>query len=413
MFDKFFNDEKNKKKGEKEEEKKEKEEEKDEEKEDLFGDLDFYEMDDDYYINNCNNFRIDKRSKRIIFSKNTILNSNNLNNTKYLIVKGLGTGAFSNVYLAYAKNKTDLNFNFKKKYVLKTTRCKNLYTKQAVKEYQSYNKLDNKSKFIIHHIDFFNIPNETSIMTPCLVLEYYDENFYNYMKNNFRKYYGLDVNILLIVTRTMIHGISFLHQHGIIHCDLKPENIVIDRENKCKIIDLGSAIKIGYKDKACYMQSRYYRSPNCIVACDINPRIDYWSIGCVMYEALTMIPLFAKQNEHDILLKQLRFIEIPFDKINYSCPLVFSLWNYHDKKWRFNVEKTNLFDYLNYVIRSKNINRISHENNWIYNTDTGYCSLIKMCILDHYKIGTNDYTKQFEIMEMKYNESKFPPIATV
>jgi serine/threonine protein kinase len=150
------------------------------------------------------------------------------------------------------------------------------------------------------------------------------------------------------------------------------------------------------------------------VACDINPRIDYWSIGCILYEALTMIPLFAKQNERDLLFKQLRFIEIPLDKINYNCPLVHSLWNYKIKKWRFKVEKKSLFDYLNLVLKSKYINRMLHERDWIFDTTNGYYSLIKMCISDHYNVNKNDYVKQLENVETKYkSESKFPAIATV
>lgn len=385
MFDNIFNNKKKKK----------------EEKE-----KDFFDSD--------NNFRIDKTSKRMIFSNNSILNSNNMNNTKYLIVKELGAGVFSNVYLAYAKNKNNSNFDYKNKYVLKTTRSKNLYAQQAVKEYQYFNKLDNKSKYIIHYFDFFNIPNKTSIVTPCLVLEYFNDNFYTYMKNNFRNNYGLNVDILLIVTKAMILGIDFLHKNEIIHCDLKPENIVIDNKNQCKIIDLGSAIKFGYYEKDSYMQSRYYRAPNCIVSCDINPRIDYWSIGCIMYEALTMIPLFAKTNERQVLMKQLRFIEIPQDKINYNSQLMYSLWNFQTKNWEFYIDKIYLFDYLATILKLNYIDRISEEKDWLIDINTGYYSLIKMCILDHYNEEDNDYVKQLEIVEASYKtKSKFPPIATI
>ena len=70
---------------------------------------------------NTNRLRIDSISTRTVVSKNTIISSNNLSNTKYLVKKELGKGAFSNVYLAYAKNENETNFDLKKKYVLKTT----------------------------------------------------------------------------------------------------------------------------------------------------------------------------------------------------------------------------------------------------------------------------------------------------
>ena len=322
---------------------------------DMFGPPCVDEIENEF---NTNGFRIDSSSTRMLVLKNTIISSNNLSNTKYLVKKELGKGAFSNVYLAYAKNENETNFDLKKEYVLKTTKCKSNYAKQAVKEYQYYNKIDNKCKYIIYFKDFFYIPNNCGLNTPCLVLEYFHENIYNYMKTNFKKNYGLGVDFLLTVTKTMVLGIDFLHRNEIIHCDLKPENIVINKKNKCKIIDLGSAIKSNFNDKNCYMQSRYYRSPNCIIGCDINPRIDYWSVGCIMYEALTMIPLFCRNHEKYILIKQLRFIDIPHNSATTRL--------YDIDRWRNHIEKINLFDYLKLVFKKKNIERFECEKKWIF-----------------------------------------------
>lgn len=378
---------------------------------DMFGSPCVDEIENEF---NTNRLRIDSTSTRTVVSKNTIISSNNLSNTKYLVKKELGKGAFSNVYLAYAKNENETNFDLKKKYVLKTTKCKPNYAKQAVKEYQHYNKIDNKCKYIIYFKDFFCIPNNCGSSTPCLVLEYFHDNFYNYMKTNFKKKYGLGVDILLIVTKAIVLGIDFLHRNEIIHCDLKPENIVINKKNKCKIIDLGSAIKSSFNDNNCYMQSRYYRSPNCIVACDINPRIDYWSIGCIMYEALTMIPLFCRNHENDILIKQLRFIDIPHNKINKYSSTIRRLYDYEWKRWRKHNEKINLLDYLKSVLKEKNIERFECEEKWIFDRNTGFYSLINMCISDHYNEDENDYVKQFQSIEEMYkSELKFPSISAI
>lgn len=397
MFHKFFDP-----KEEKKRRKREEEEEEDEEEEE--GSI----------FDNYHHHQIDVTTTRAIFPRNTIISSNNSNNTKYLIIKEIGKGAFSNVYLAYSKRECDNDFDYVKKFVVKTTRCKPAYAKQAVKEYQHYNKIDNQSPYVIHFKDFFSIPNKTAFKTPCLVLEYFNQNFYTYMKDNFSYNNGLLINILFIVTKTMILGIDFLHKHNIIHCDLKPENIVINLQNQCKIIDLGSAIKTGFSENFCYMQSRYYRSPNCIVSADINPRIDFWSVGCIMYEALTMLPLFCKNNENDVLVKQLRFIEIPHDKINRYSKASRYLYNYQCKQWRPHIYKMNLFDYLDIVLKEKNIKRAPHEEEWIFNTKTGYCSLIDLCILKHYSEDENNYVKQLEIIEETYNSnSKFPSIAAI
>ena len=409
MFHKFFYSEEKKRKEKKREEKKR-------EDNNIIDPphIDEFEDDDDDEDDfNINGIRIDYSSSRMIVLKNTIISSNNLSDTKYLIKKELGKGAFSNVYLAYAKNENETNFNMKKKYVLKTTKCKSDYAKHAVKEYQYYNKIDNKCKYIIYFKDFFCIPNDCGLNTPCLVLEYFHENFYNYMKTNFKKNYGLSIDILLIVTKAIVLGIDFLHRNEIIHCDLKPENIVINKK-KCKIIDLGSAVKSSFNDKNCYMQSRYYRSPNCIVACDINPRIDYWSIGCIMYEALTMMPLFCRNHENEVLTKQLRFIDIPHYKINKYSSAARRLYDYEGKRWRKHIEKIYLFDYLKLIVKEKNIERFYYEEKWIFDTKTGFYSLINMCISKHYNEYENNYVRQLRIIEEMYkNELKFPSISTI
>ena len=132
MFHKFFNSE---------EEKKEKKKEDNNITDPPYIDETEDENDDQIeHEFNSNRLRIDSTSTRMVVSKNTIISSNNLSNTKYLVKKELGKGAFSNVYLTYAKNENETNFDLKKKYVLKTTKCKPNYAKQAVKEYQYYNK---------------------------------------------------------------------------------------------------------------------------------------------------------------------------------------------------------------------------------------------------------------------------------
>ncbi|KAI8831371.1 kinase-like domain-containing protein, partial [Chytridium lagenaria] len=89
---------------------------------------------------------------------------------------------------------------------------------------------------------------------------------------------------------------------GIFHRDIKPENILIKDQN-IKIADLGSCRGIHSKQPYTeYIATRWYRSPECLL-CDgiYNFKMDVWSVGCVLYEIMTKMPLFPGSNELDQL----------------------------------------------------------------------------------------------------------------
>ena len=95
---------------------------------------------------------------------------------------------------------------------------------------------------------------------------------------------------------------KFFKKCGLIHSDLKPENIVfqLDSEEHVKVIDFGSATYI-YEECQDYVQTRPYRAPEIIFGCDYNYAVDMWSVGCILYELLTSKVLFSQKNLHEII----------------------------------------------------------------------------------------------------------------
>ena len=99
-----------------------------------------------------------------------------------------------------------------------------------------------------------------------------------------------------------------LKQLGLIHADLKPENIMlvdpVRQPYRVKVIDFGSASHVSKAICNTYLQSRYYRAPEIILGLPFCEAIDMWSLGCVVAELFLGWPLYPGSSEYD----QIRYI---------------------------------------------------------------------------------------------------------
>jgi glycogen synthase kinase 3 beta len=95
----------------------------------------------------------------------------------------------------------------------------------------------------------------------------------------------------------MFAGLRHMHEVGITHRDLKPQNLLVDPDSgELKICDLGSAKRlIPGEQSVSYIASRYYRAPELIFECVYyTTAIDVWAAGCCLAETLMAgIPIFA------------------------------------------------------------------------------------------------------------------------
>ncbi|OHT10418.1 Dual specificity tyrosine-phosphorylation-regulated kinase 3 [Tritrichomonas foetus] len=134
----------------------------------------------------------------------------------------------------------------------------------------------------------------------CIVTELLYKDAYLLLRS--QRYYGFNLRILQMITHQLSEALAYTHQKGVIHCDIKPENIMFTnrRKNAIKLVDFGCSCYVG-KNIFSYIQSRYFRAPEVVLAMKYGTEIDVWSFACVLVELFTGKPLFPASSERDLL----------------------------------------------------------------------------------------------------------------
>lgn len=134
---------------------------------------------------------------------------------------------------------------------------------------------------------------------------------------------GLSISAFLSLAVQLCDGISEAHSNQILHGDIKPSNIIIDHDGRVKIIDFGvSAIgieSVHSKDQSITGTSAYM-SPEQLKGFQIDERSDLFSLGVVLYEALTSRHPF-KQHSDDLTMNAIiQGIVLPISKVRPDVP---------------------------------------------------------------------------------------------
>ena len=107
----------------------------------------------------------------------------------------------------------------------------------------------------------------------------------------------LSLGDVLLVFRMVATGLGAMHQCGYIHCDIKPNNILINSSGSIKIIDLGQSCKIG-TIKPRIQGTPDYIAPEQVKRQHLDQRTDIFNLGATMYWAVTgkNVPTMIPQN---------------------------------------------------------------------------------------------------------------------
>ncbi|PRP76403.1 hypothetical protein PROFUN_15257 [Planoprotostelium fungivorum] len=131
----------------------------------------------------------------------------------------------------------------------------------------------------------------------ALVFELMDMNIYELIRG--RKTYLQESKVKSYMYQ-LLKAIDHMHRNGIFHRDIKPENLLLTQDT-LKLADLGSCRGIKSKQPFTeYISTRWYRAPECLLTDGYyTHKMDMWGVGCVMFEVLSLYPLFPGTNELD------------------------------------------------------------------------------------------------------------------
>ncbi len=113
----------------------------------------------------------------------------------------------------------------------------------------------------------------------------------------------LSLGDVLLVFRMVATGLNAMHQQGFIHCDIKPNNILLNKSGTIKIIDLGQSCKIG-TTKRRIQGTPDYIAPEQVRRKPLGPKTDIFNLGATMYWALTgkNVPTLIPKRKNGISL---------------------------------------------------------------------------------------------------------------
>jgi len=96
----------------------------------------------------------------------------------------------------------------------------------------------------------------------------------------------LSLGDVLLIFRMVASGLQAMHREGFVHCDIKPNNILLSKSGSIKIIDLGQSCKIGTV-KPRIQGTPDYIAPEQVKRKPLGPKTDIFNLGATMYWALT------------------------------------------------------------------------------------------------------------------------------
>lgn len=210
----------------------------------------------------------------------------------------IGTGGFAKVYKAFdtvAQRQVALKF-FKADLEEKYSVAGELHKVMLFKHPNLIQYYD------VHIIDSPTIYDSTNKMQ-IGVMEYANKGDYNDFMRTFPS-----IETIKDVFIGILKGLSYLHQHGVVHRDIKPQNLLIHQENGKlipKICDFGLAKRLSHQEEVSsqlmgtmeYMAPEQFNTTKFGIDGRLHYNVDIWSLGVILFETFSGDLPFGNRNE--------------------------------------------------------------------------------------------------------------------
>ncbi|CAI0628171.1 unnamed protein product [Linum tenue] len=144
-----------------------------------------------------------------------------------------------------------------------------------------------------------------------LVFEYMDTDLKKYIRSFRQTKATIPTNIVKTLMYQLCKGVAFCHGHGLLHRDLKPHNLLMDKKTMMlKIADLGlaRAFTLPIKKYTHEILTLWYRAPEVLLGdTHYSVAVDIWSVGCIFAELVNLQAIFQGDSELQQLLHIFRF----------------------------------------------------------------------------------------------------------
>lgn len=204
----------------------------------------------------------------------------------YEIIEKLGSGGMGDVYLA---EDISLDRKVALKFLSSYLSRDEAFRERFVREAKAIAKISHANIVHIYEVSEYKD-------LPFYAMELVEgESLKEYIKGN-----KLELNKAIKLAIQIAEGLSEVHEAGIIHRDIKPPNILIDKKGRAKISDFGIALASSddrLTKTGAVIGSYGYMSPEQISGKSVDFRSDIFSFGVLLYELLTGLQPFIKENQ--------------------------------------------------------------------------------------------------------------------
>ena len=213
--------------------------------------------------------------------------------SKYIRTSKLGEGTYGVVYRAKDQKGQEI-------YALKKIRLQaeeEGIPSTAIREISLLKELNH-----INIVKLYEVLHSPKKLT--LVFEYVEQDLKKLMDSANGK--GLEMKLVKSLLYQLLKGVDYIHKNKVLHRDLKPQNLLISKDNIVKIGDFGLARGYGIpvKNYTHEVVTLWYRPPDVLLGNKTyGTTVDMWSIGCIFAEMVSGKPLFPGNSESDQLKK--------------------------------------------------------------------------------------------------------------